>query len=164
VLELAAARAGWGTPLPSGRHRGIAVAFSYGSYCAQVAEVSVSPEGRVRVHRVVCALDAGLVVNPDAVRAQMESGIVYGLTAALYGAVTIDRGRVQQGNFHDYPLLRIDEMPAVEVHLVESEAAPGGAGEPGTPPIAPAVANAVFAATGRRIRSLPITPADLRKA
>jgi isoquinoline 1-oxidoreductase beta subunit len=164
VLELAAARAGWGTPLPAGRHRGVAVAFSYGSYAAEVAEISVTPDGRVRVHRVVCAIDCGLVANPDQVRAQMEGGIVYGLTAALHGEITIDRGRVQQSNFHDYPVLRIDEMPVIEVHIVESDDAPGGAGEPGTPPIAPAVTNAIFAATGTRIRTLPIRRAALGRA
>ena len=163
VLELAAQKAGWGTPPAAGRHRGIAVAFSYGSYAAEVAEVSVGPDGRVRVHRVVCAIDCGVVANPDQVRAQMEGGIVYGLTAALYGEITIDRGRVQQSNFHDYPMLRIDEMPEIEVHIVESGEAPGGAGEPGTPPIAPAVTNAIFAATGTRVRSLPIRAAALRQ-
>jgi isoquinoline 1-oxidoreductase subunit beta len=156
VLELAAAKAGWGTPLPARRARGIAVHKSFESFVAEVAEVSVSPAGDVRVHRVVCAVDCGMYVNPDTIEAQMQSGIVYGLTAALKGAITIDRGRVEQGNFHDYPMLRMDEMPVVEVHIVPSTEAPGGVGEPGTPPIAPAVANAVFAATGKRIRKLPI--------
>jgi isoquinoline 1-oxidoreductase beta subunit len=155
VLELAATRAGWGKKLPAGRHRGIAVAESFGSYTAQVAEVSIE-RGKVRVHRVVCAIDCGMYVNPGIIEAQMESGIVYGLTAALKGEITIDKGRVQQGNFNDYPLLAIDEMPAVEVHIVKSSEAPGGVGEPGTPPIAPAVANAVFAATGKPVRRLPI--------
>jgi isoquinoline 1-oxidoreductase beta subunit len=155
VLELAAEKAGWGRPLPRGRQRGIAVAESFGSFVAQVAEVSVR-DGAVRVHRVVCAVDCGLVVNPDTVVAQMESGIVYGLTAALKGEITIAQGRVVQSNFHDYPLLRFDEMPAIEVHLIESDEPPGGVGEPGTPPIAPAVANAVFAATGKPVRRLPI--------
>ena len=156
VLELAAGKAGWGETLPEGRHRGIAVAHSFGSYVAQVAEVSITPEKEVRVHRVVCAVDCGMVVNPDTIEAQMESAIVYGLTAALKGAITVDKGRVVQSNFHDYPLLRMDEMPAVEVHILKSTEPPGGIGEPGTPPIAPAVANAVFAATGRPVRSLPI--------
>jgi isoquinoline 1-oxidoreductase beta subunit len=155
VLELAAQKAGWGTPLPAGRARGIAVAESFGSRCAQVAEVSLD-RGRVRVHRVVCAIDCGMVVNPDTIVAQMESGIVYGLTAALKGEITIRNGRVEQGNFNDYPLLRIDEMPEVEVHIVKSIEAPGGVGEPGTPPIAPAVANAVYALTGKPVRKLPI--------
>lgn len=155
VLELAATQAGWGKPLPAGRHRGIAVAESFRSFVAQVAEVSVE-RGKVRVHRVVCAIDCGMVVNPDIIAAQMESGIVYGLTAALKGEITIKDGRVEQSNFHDYPLLRIDEMPEVDVHIVPSREAPSGVGEPGTPPIAPAVANAVFAATGRPVRRLPI--------
>jgi isoquinoline 1-oxidoreductase beta subunit len=122
---------------------------------AQVAEVSVD-RGRPRVHRVVCAIDCGMIVNPDIITAQMESGIVFGLTAALKGEITIDSGRVVQGNFDDYPLLRLEECPDIEVHIVPSEAAPGGVGEPGTPPIAPAVANAVFAATGTPVRRLPI--------
>jgi isoquinoline 1-oxidoreductase beta subunit len=156
VLELAAAKAGWGTPLPAGRSRGIAVHKSFESFVAQVAEVSVSPAGEVRVHRVVCAVDFGMYVNPDTIEAQMQGAIVFGLTAALKGAITIDRGRVQQSNFHDYEMLRLAEMPVVEVHIVPSSEAPGGVGEPGTPPIAPAVCNAIFAATGKRIRSLPI--------
>jgi len=163
ALELAAAQAGWGKPLPPGRARGIAVAESFGSVVADVAEVSVSPEGEVRVHRVVCAVDCGLVVNPDTVEAQMEGATVYGLTAALRGAITIAGGHVEQSNFHDYPLLRINEMPTVEVHILPSAEAPGGVGEPGTPPIAPAVVNAIFAATGTRIRSLPISTHELRR-
>ncbi|HEV8264879.1 MAG TPA: xanthine dehydrogenase family protein molybdopterin-binding subunit [Gemmatimonadales bacterium] len=156
VLELAATKAGWGTPLPAGRARGIAVHKSFESFVAEVAEVSVSSAGEVRVHRVVCAVDCGMFVNPDTIEAQMQSAIVYGLTAALKGAITIDRGRVQQSNFHDYEMLRMSEMPVVEVHIVPSSDDPGGVGEPGTPPIAPAVANAIFAATGKRIRKLPI--------
>jgi isoquinoline 1-oxidoreductase beta subunit len=155
VLELAATKAAWEKPLPQGRSRGIAVTQSFGSFVAQVAEVSVE-RGNVRVHRVVCAVDCGMVVNPDTVAAQMESGIVYGLTAALKGEITIKNGRVEQSNFHDYQVLRIDEMPEVEVYIVPSHENPGGIGEPGTPPIAPAVANAVFAATGRPVRRLPI--------
>ncbi len=155
VLDLAASKAGWATPPPAGRFRGIAVAHSFASYVAQVAEVSVD-RGRVRVHRVVCAVDCGMIVNPDTIVAQMESGIVYGLTAALKGEITIARGRAQQSNFNDYPLLTLEENPEVEVHIVSSNADPGGVGEPGTPPIAPAVANAVFAATGKPIRRLPI--------
>jgi isoquinoline 1-oxidoreductase beta subunit len=156
VLELAATKAGWGTPLPAGRARGIAVYKSFESYAAQVAEVSVSPAGDVRVHRVVCAIDCGMHVNPSTIEAQMQSGIVFGLTAALKGAITIENGRVTQSNFHDYQMLRIAEMPVVEVHIMPSNEAPGGVGEPGTPPIAPAVCNAIFAATGKRIRRLPI--------
>jgi isoquinoline 1-oxidoreductase beta subunit len=155
ALNLAADRAGWGTPLPTGRARGVAVHKSFESFVAQVAEVSLDGD-QLRVHRVVCAVDCGPVVNPDTVAAQMESGIVYGLTAALYGAITIENGRVVQGNFDTYQMLRMPEMPAVEVHIVPSADAQGGVGEPGTPPIAPAVANAVFTLTGRRIRTLPI--------
>ncbi|MBK1704537.1 xanthine dehydrogenase family protein molybdopterin-binding subunit [Halochromatium glycolicum] len=155
VLELAAKKAGWGEPLPAGRARGIAVAKSFGSYCAQVAEVELD-ENRVRVKRVVCAIDCGQIVNPAIIEAQMESGIAYGLNATLNGEITIGNGRVQQGNFDDYPLLGIAEMPEVEVRILESDASPGGVGEPGTPPIAPAVANAVFALTGEPVRRLPI--------
>ena len=155
VLNLAAERAGWGTPPPEGRTRGVAVHESFGSYVAQVAEVSLA-EGKVRVHRVVCAVDCGQVVNPDIVAAQMESGIVFGLSAALKGRVTLERGRIKQSGFHDYPILTMREMPVIEVHIVPSSFEPGGVGEPGTPPIAPAVANAVFAATGQPVRKLPI--------
>jgi isoquinoline 1-oxidoreductase beta subunit len=160
VLELAAAKAGWGTPLPAGRARGVAAVASFGSYAAQVAEVSVE-DGAVRVHRVVCAIDCGQVVNPDIVAAQMEGAIAYGLTAALKGEITLEKGRVQQSNFADYPMLRINEMPVVETHIVPSHEPPGGVGEPGTPPIAPAVANAVAALTGRRVRRLPIRLEEL---
>jgi isoquinoline 1-oxidoreductase beta subunit len=118
----------------------------------------------VRVHRVVCAVDCGIVVNPDTVEAQMEGAIAFGLGAALRGEITIDRGRVQQSNFHDYPMLRINEMPAVEVHIVPSTEPPGGVGEPGVPPVAPAVVNVIFAATGRHLRSLPISKHDLKRA
>lgn len=163
VLELAATKAGWGQPLPEGRFRGIAVHESYGSYVVEVAEVSVADDGNVHVHRVVCAVDCGMVVNPNTIQAQMEGGIVYGLTAALKGAITIDKGRVQQSNFHDYQMLRMNEMPTIEVHILPSAAAPGGVGEPGVPPIAPAVANAIFAATGKRIRQLPIRAEELKK-
>jgi len=156
VLELAAAKAGWGTPAPAGRSRGIALHKSFESFVAQVAEVSVSPAGEVRVHRVVCAVDCGMYVNPDTIEAQMQGAIVFGLTAALKGQITIDKGRVQQSNFNDYEMLRLAEMPVVEVYIVPSSEAPGGIGEPGTPPIAPAVCNAIFAATGKRIRKLPI--------
>jgi len=156
VLELAAQKAGWGTPPPSGRARGIAVAESFGSYIAEVAEVSLE-NGKPRVHRVVVAADVGTTVNPDTIAAQMESGVVYGLTAALYGKITFKDGQVEQSNFNDYPMLRMNEMPKIEVHIVPSKEAPGGVGEPGTPPIAPAVANALFALTGKRARSLPIT-------
>ncbi len=156
VLNLAASKAGWGTAPPAGRARGIAVYKSFETYVAEVAEVSVASDGAVRVHRVVCAVDCGPVVNPDIVEAQMQGGIVYGLTAALWGEITIDKGRVQQSNFHDYRMLRMAEMPRIEVHIVPSSDAQGGVGEPGTPPIAPAVCNAIFALTGKRIRKLPI--------
>jgi isoquinoline 1-oxidoreductase beta subunit len=162
VLELAAAKAGWGKPLPEGHGRGLAVHESFGSFVAQVAEVSVSGKGRVKVHRVVCAIDCGPAVNPEGIRAQMESGIVFGLTAALYGEITFEKGRVKQSNFHDYPMLRMNEMPLVETHIVPSREAMGGVGETGVPPIAPAVANAIFAATGKRIRRLPIRAEDLK--
>ena len=154
ALELAAAKFGWGKPLPKGRAAGLAVHESFGSHVAQVAEVSVE-DGRIRVHRVVCAIDCGPVVNPLTVEAQMQSGIVYGLSAALYGQITLKDGKVEQSNFHDYRVVRLDEMPVVEVHIVPSTEKMGGVGEPGTPPIAPAVGNAVFALTGKRLRSLP---------
>jgi isoquinoline 1-oxidoreductase beta subunit len=164
VLELAAERAGWGQPMPAGRARGIALQESFGSYVTEVAEVSVSPDGKPKVHRIVCAIDCGTVVNPDIVVAQMESGIVYGLSAALSGEITIKDGRVVQGNFDTYPVLRMNEMPVVEVHIMKSIEAPGGVGEPGTPPAAPAVCNAIFAATGKRVRRLPIRPDEIKPA
>ena len=155
VLDAVAEASGWGSPAPQGRARGIAVVESFGSYVAEVAEVSVE-NGRLRVHKVWCAIDCGVVLNPAIVRAQMESGIVYGLTAALYGEINIERGRVVQSNFHDYQMLRMNEAPEVEVLLTPSGDAPGGVGEPGTPPIVPAVTNAIFALTGERVRKLPI--------
>jgi isoquinoline 1-oxidoreductase beta subunit len=160
VLKLAAEKAGWGKPA-TGVFQGIAVHESFGSYVAQVAEVSVAKDGQVKVQRVVCAIDCGQVVNPDTVAAQMESSIVYGLTAALYGEITIKAGRIQQKNFTDHKVLRMSEMPKVEVHIVPSTEKHGGVGEPGTPPIAPAVVNAIFAATGKRVRNLPIKPQEL---
>lgn len=161
VLNLAAEKAGWGKPLSAGRGRGIAVHESFGSYLAEIAEVSVSRDGVPRVHRVVCAIDCGPIVNPDTIKAQMESGIIFGLTAALYGEITFDKGRVQQRNFHDYRMLRIHEAPEIEVHIVPSTEKQGGVGEPGVAPIAAAVGNAIFAATGKRVRRLPIRAADL---
>jgi isoquinoline 1-oxidoreductase beta subunit len=160
VLNLAAEKFGWTKALPAGHGRGISLANNIGSFTAQVAEVSVT-NGKLKVHRVVCAVDCGKIVNPAIIEQQMQSGIVYGLTAALKGGITIDKGRVQQGNFNNYDMLRIDEMPHVEVHIVPSTANSGGIGEASTPGIAPAVTNAIFAATGKRIRTLPIKPADL---
>jgi isoquinoline 1-oxidoreductase beta subunit len=162
VLELAATKAGWGEALPAGQYRGIAVLSSFGSYVAEVAEVSVDKKsGEVRVHRVVCAVDCGRTVNPLTIEAQMQGAIVFGLTAALKGAITINKGRVEQGNFDDYQMLRMTEMPKIEVHIVPSDQPSSGIGEPGTPPIAPAVCNAIFAATRKRIRRLPIRSEDL---
>jgi isoquinoline 1-oxidoreductase subunit beta len=164
VLQTAAEKAGWGKRLAKGRGRGIAVHESFGSYIAQVAEVSLTAKGDLRVHRVVCAVDCGRIVNPDTIAAQMESGITFGLSAALYGAITFKNGRVVQGNFDDYPLVRMNAMPMVEVHIIPSDEPPGGVGEPGVPPIAPAVANALFAAIGARVRSLPLTPEKIKAA
>ena len=160
VLNIAAEKAGWGKPLPAGHFHGVAVVNNLGSFNAQVAEVSVN-QGKVKVHRVVCAVDCGQIVNQAGVTQQIESGIVYGLSAALKIGITLDRGRVQQTNFNTYDPLRIDEMPVVEVHLVENHESPGGIGEASTPSIVPAVTNAVFAATGKRVRKLPIKSADL---
>lgn len=164
VLVAAAAKAGWGKPLPAGVKRGIAVAESFGSYVAQVVEVSVAKDGKPRVHRVTAAVDCGMTVNPLTIARQIESAICFGLSAALYGKISYKDGRVEQGNFHDYPVVRINEMPKVEVHILPSMEAPGGIGEPGTPPIAPAVTNAIFAATGVRLRSLPIDSEALKRA
>jgi isoquinoline 1-oxidoreductase beta subunit len=162
VLELAAEKAGWSTPPPRGRGRGIAIMESFGSIVAQVSEASVDASGNVRVHRIVCAVDTGWVINPDTIKAQMEGGIVYGLTAALKGEITIDKGRVVQRHFGDYQMLRHNEMPEIEVHIVPSTADPGGIGEPSTAVAAGSLVNAIYAATGRRIYSLPIRPAQLR--
>ena len=164
VLTTAAEKAGWGQPLPPGVFRGIALNESYGSHCAEVAEVSIGPKGEVRVHRVVAAVDPGYVVNPATVQAQAEGSIVYALTAALYGEISIKDGRVEQSNFGDYEMLHIDEMPRVETYPVPTGGFWGGIGEPFTPPVFPAVCNAVFAATGKRIRSLPLKNHDLKKA
>ena len=164
VLELAADRANWGKPLPAGVARGIALARCFGSYVAQVAEVSVAADGTPRVHRIVAAVDCGMTVNPEIVRRQIEGSIAFGLSAALYGRITFADGRVQQHNFDDAPVLRMNEMPRVDVHIMPSSQAPGGVGEPGTPPVAPAVVNAIHAATGKRLRSLPIDVALLRSA
>ncbi len=164
VLKLAAERAKWGSNLSAGRFRGVAVHESFNTVVAQVAEVSIRDDGTVKVERVVCAVDCGIAVNPDQVRAQMEGGIGYGLGAALRNAITLTEGRVDQSNFNDYEPLRIDDMPAVEVHIVPSAAAPTGVGEPGTPVIAPAVANAILAATGKPVRRLPFARTNLKSA
>ncbi|MDQ1410750.1 MAG: isoquinoline 1-oxidoreductase subunit beta [Acidobacteriaceae bacterium] len=161
VLNLVAQKAGWGKPLAHGVGRGIATHFSFDSYVAQVIDASVAKDGTVRVHRVVCAVDCGRVVNPDTVKAQMEGGINFGLTAALKTKITLENGRVQQSNFNDYPMLRMFEAPAIEVFIVPSEEKPTGVGEPSVPPVAPALTNAIFAATGKRIRRLPIRASDL---
>jgi isoquinoline 1-oxidoreductase subunit beta len=155
ALNLAVEKAEWDKPLPKGRFRGVAVHEAMASYVSQVVEISVD-NNKIRVHRVVCAIDCGLAVNPDGVHAQMEGCIVYGLTAALYGEITLEKGRVKQSNFHDYRMLRMNEMPLIEVYIVPGSEKMGGAGEPGVPPIAPALANALFAATGKRHRKLPV--------
>jgi isoquinoline 1-oxidoreductase beta subunit len=142
----------------------VSLQYVFGTYVAQVAEVEVARDGGVRVRRVVCAVDCGSVVNPDTVRAQIESGIIFGITAALYGEITLKNGRVEQANFDSYKMLRIDEAPTIEVHIVQSSEPPGGMGEPGTSAIVPAIANAVFAATGKRLRKLPIDPAVLKRS
>ena len=164
VLQLAAEMAGWGEPLPQGSGRGVALQFVFGTYMAQVAEVEVSQEGEVRVRRVVCAVDCGSVVNPDTVQAQVQGAVIFGVSAALFGQVTLKGGRVEQTNFDTYRVLRMNEAPAIEVHIVKNTEPPGGMGEPGTSAIVPAVTNAIFAATGRRLRTLPIDPAELKHA
>jgi isoquinoline 1-oxidoreductase subunit beta len=165
VLDLATQAAGWGQPLPAGRGRGVALLYSgWDTYVAQVADVEVARSGDVRVHRIVCAVDCGTVVNPDIVKAQIEGGVIFGISGALFGEVTLKNGRVEQSNFNDYRVLRMNEAPAIDVHLVRNAEAPGGIGEPGTAVTAPALANAVFAATGKRIRRLPLKPDQLRSS
>ena len=162
LVEMAAEKAGWSKPLSAGKYRGIAVVESFGSFVAEVAEISLNRKAHtLRVHRVVAAVDCGRVVNPETIRAQIEGAIVFGLTAALKGEITLTNGRVDQANFNDYDMVRINEAPQVEVHIVESKDGPGGIGEPGTPPIAPAVCNAIFAATEKPVRRLPIRTSDL---
>lgn len=156
ALELAAEKAGWGTPLPTGRARGIALVESFGSIVCEVAEVEALANSKFRVHRVVAAVDCGDVVNPDSGAAQIEGGIMFGLSAALYGEITIDKGAVVQTNFGDHPIARMSDAPQTEVYFIASHAQRGGLGEPGVPPIAPAIANAIFAATGKRLRTLPL--------
>jgi isoquinoline 1-oxidoreductase subunit beta len=163
VLDLAAEKSGWGQPLPQRIGRGVALQFVFASYMAQVAEVEVAKDGRVRVRRVVCAIDCGTVVNPDTIRAQLQSGVNFGITAALHGEITLKNGRVEQSNFDTYEMLRIDEAPVIEVHIVQNFEPPGGIGETGTSLIVPAVANAIFAATGKRLRKMPADPAVLKQ-
>jgi isoquinoline 1-oxidoreductase beta subunit len=163
VLELAAERAGWGQTLPERVGRGVSLQFVFGTYMAQIAEVEVSKDGAVRVRRVVCAVDCGTAVNPDTVRAQIEGAIVFGITAALYGEITVKDGRVEQANFHNYQILRMNEAPVIEVYIVRSQEPPGGMGEPGTSAIVPAITNAIFAATGKRLRKLPVDSTALKQ-
>jgi isoquinoline 1-oxidoreductase subunit beta len=163
VLALAAEKAGWGQPLPKRVGRGISLQFVFGTYMAQVAEVEVAKDGAVRVRRVVCAVDCGTVVNPDTVKAQIESAIIFGITAALYGEITLKNGRVEQTNFDSYQMLRMNEAPAIEVYIVQNFEPPGGMGECGTSAIVPAVANAIFAATGKRLRKMPVNVAALKE-
>jgi isoquinoline 1-oxidoreductase beta subunit len=156
VLKTAAEKSGWGSPLPPRTGRGVGVQLSFGSYIATVNEVEVDKSGEIHLKRVVCVVDTGIVVNPDTVIAQIQGGLIFGLTAALFGEITVNNGRVQQSNFHDYRMLRINEVPKIEVYLVQSGEAPGGIGESGTTAAPPAFANAIFAATGVRVRRLPI--------
>jgi isoquinoline 1-oxidoreductase beta subunit len=155
VLNVATQAAGWGSTLPKGQGRGVSVMHAFGSFFSMVADVTVD-QGEVRVNRVVCAVDCGMVVNPNTVEAQIQGGIIFAITAALYSEITIDRGRVQQNNFTDYRILRINETPTIDVHIVKSSEAPGGIGEPGTAAAQPAIANAIYAATGKRLRQLPV--------
>jgi isoquinoline 1-oxidoreductase beta subunit len=157
ALDLAASQANWGAPLPAGHGRGVAVQYAFGSYLAQIVEVSVDVDGQVRLHRVVCALDCGQMVNPDTIRAQLEGGVMFGLGAALWSEVIIEKGRVRQSNFHDYRAMRLPEAPAVQVHLISNEEKPGGVGETGTACAAAALCNAIFAAAGKRVRTLPVS-------
>jgi isoquinoline 1-oxidoreductase beta subunit len=160
VLDLAAEKANWGSPLPGNRARGIAIHKSCETIVAQVVEVEIIG-GKVWPRRVVCAVDAGFAVHPDGLKAQMESSIVFGLTAAMYSTISISRGAVVESNFHDYPMLRMNESPEIETYIINSGEKIGGGGEPGTPPVAPALVNAIFAATGKRIRELPVQMHDL---
>jgi isoquinoline 1-oxidoreductase subunit beta len=163
VLDLAAQKAGWGQPLPKGAGRGVSLQFAFATYMAHVAEVEVSRDGAVRVPRVVCAVDCGTVVNPDTVRAQIQGAIIFGITAVLHGEITLKNGRVEQANFDTYQILRMNEAPAIEVHIVQNFEPPGGMGETGTSAIIPAVTNAIFAATSKRLRKLPIDTTALKQ-
>jgi isoquinoline 1-oxidoreductase beta subunit len=164
VLTLAAEKAGWGTKLPKGQGRDVSVQFSFGGHLSQVAEVEVAADGSVRVCHIVCAVDCGLAVNPDTIEAQIQGGTLFGLTAALYGAITFKDGRVEQANFDTYLPMRIDEAPVIETHLVKSAEAPGGLGEAATAIATPAVTNAIFAATGKCLRSLPLDTDSLKSS
>ena len=164
VLALAAEKAGWGEKLPPRVGRGVSIQNAFATYMAQVAEVEVAKDGTVRVRRVVCAVDCGTVVNPDTVEAQIQSAVMFGITAALYGEITVKNGRVEQTNFDSYQILRMNEAPDVEVHIVQSQELPGGMGEAGTSCIVPAVTNAIFAATGKRLRKLPVDTTALKQA
>jgi isoquinoline 1-oxidoreductase subunit beta len=164
VLDLAAQKAGWGQPSPARAGRGVSLQFVFGTYMAQIAEVEVATSGEVRVRRVVCAVDCGSVVNPDTIQAQIEGAIIFGISAALHGEITLKNGRVQQTNFHTYQMLRIDEAPVIETYIVQNSEAPGGIGEPGTSAIVPAIANAIFAATGKRLRKMPVDSSVLKPA
>jgi isoquinoline 1-oxidoreductase beta subunit len=163
VLELAADKAGCGQPLPERAGRGVSLQFVFGTYIAQVAEVEVANNGTVPVRRVVCAVDCGTVINPDTVQAQIQDAIIFGITAALHGEITLKEGRVEQTNFDSYRMLRMNEAPIIAVHIVQSSEPPGGMGEPGTSAIVSPVANAIFAATGKRLRKLPVDRAALRQ-
>jgi CO/xanthine dehydrogenase Mo-binding subunit len=164
VLQLAAQKAQWGSPMAARQGRGLSVQFAFGSYMAQVAEVEVATDGTVNVRRIVCAVDAGVIINPDTVRAQVQSAVVFGISGALWGQATLKDGRIEQSNFHDVRVLRINEAPPIEVHIIDSTEAPGGMGEPGTSCLAPAVTNAIHAATGKRLRKLPVDPELLKAA
>jgi isoquinoline 1-oxidoreductase beta subunit len=157
VVELVSDKSNWRQPASRGRFRGVAALACFGSYVAQVVELSITQSGDIKVHRVVCALDCGATVNPNTIRAQIEGGIIFGLTATLKSCITIKDGQVEQSNFHDFPLLRMNETPEIDIHIINSTSSPGGIGETAVPPLAPALANAIFAATGKRIRTLPIT-------
>jgi isoquinoline 1-oxidoreductase subunit beta len=161
---VAAEKAQWGGTMGRRQGRGLSLQFAFGTYMAQVAEVEVAPDGSVAVRRVVCALDSGVIVNPDTVRAQVQSAVIFGISGALYGQATLKNGRIEQSNFHDVRVLRINEAPQIEIHIVASTEAPGGMGEPGTSCLAPAVTNAIFAATGKRVRKLPVDPDQLKAA
>ncbi|TIY04677.1 MAG: xanthine dehydrogenase family protein molybdopterin-binding subunit, partial [Mesorhizobium sp.] len=163
VLSLAAEKIGWGERLPPRVGRGVSLQNAFATHIAQIAEVEVAKDGTVRVRRVVCAVDCGTVVNPDTVEAQIQGGIMFGITAALYGEITLKDGRVEQGNFDTYQILRMDEAPNIEVHIVQSQELPGGMGEAGTSAIGPAVTNAIFAATGKRLRKLPVDTTALKQ-